>query len=62
MYFSVVFVCFLVIRGSVDGFVLLRYFSGGVSQPRDLQMSQYFVSVYFIIDPIRGLFVPMLIH
>ena len=31
----------LVIRDSADGFVLLKYFSGVVSHPRVLQVSQY---------------------
>ena len=37
--------CCLVIRGSTGGFLLLRYFSGVVSHPRDLQVTQYVVSV-----------------
>ena len=37
-------VCCLVIWGSAGGFLLLRYFSGVVLQPRALQVSQ-FVSV-----------------
>ena len=31
--------------GSTGGFLLLRYFSGGVSNPRDLRVSQYVISV-----------------
>ena len=39
-------VCCLAIRGSTaGGFLMLRYFSGAVSHPRDRQMSQYFVHV-----------------
>ena len=34
-------VCCLVIRGSTDGFLLLRYFSGTVLHPLVLQVSQY---------------------
>ena len=38
-------VCCLVIRSLTGGFLLLRYFSGAVSHPRGLRMSQYTVSV-----------------
>ena len=34
-------VCCLVIRGSTGGFLLLRYFSGIVSYPGVLRVSQY---------------------
>ena len=34
-------VCCLVIWGSTGGFLLLRYFSGIVSHPGDLRVSQY---------------------
>ena len=37
-------VCCLVIRGSVGSFLLLGDFSGVVSQPRSLRVSQYVVS------------------
>ena len=37
-------VCCLVIRRSTDGFLYLQDFSGVVSQPRDLRVSQYAVS------------------
>ena len=33
--------CCLVILGSTGGFLLLQYFSGIVSHPGDLQVSQY---------------------
>ena len=35
------FFCCLVIRGSTGGFLLLRYFSGIVSHPGVLRVSQY---------------------
>ena len=38
-------ICCLAIRGSTDGFLLLRDFSDGVSQPRGFRVSQYVVSV-----------------
>ena len=38
-------VCCLVIWGSIGGFLSLRDFSGVVSQPRVLRLSQYIVSV-----------------
>ena len=38
-------VCSLVVGGSNGGFLLLQFFSGVVSHPRDLQMLHYVVSV-----------------
>ena len=38
-------VCCLVIWGSTGGFLFLRYFIGVVLHPRDLQVSQYLVSI-----------------
>ena len=35
----------LLIRGSAGSFVLFRYFSSVVLHPRDLQVSQYVVSL-----------------
>ena len=40
-----ILVFYLVIRGSTAGFPLLRDFSGAISQPRGLQVSQYVVLV-----------------
>ena len=54
-------VCCLVIRGSTGGFHLLRYFSGIVSHPGVLRVSQYVsVESYSLIHyrPFRDLFVP----
>ena len=54
----------MVIRGLISGFLLLPYFSGIVSHPRDLQVSKNVVSVslssshlLFIIGLIRDLLV-----
>ena len=38
-------ICCLVIRGSKGGFLLFQYSSGVVSQPRDLQVSQYVFAI-----------------
>ena len=50
-------VCCLVIRGSTGGFLLLGYFSGIVSLPGAVRVSQY-VKSSLIIGHIRDLFVP----
>ena len=59
-------VCFSVIRGSTDGFLLLWDFRGVVSQPRDLRVTQYFVFVETSSlthpKPYSCFVFPMLIH
>ena len=41
---GIILLCCLVIRGSVGGFLLLRYFSGVISHPRGLRVTQNFIS------------------